>query len=94
MLQTALTKAAADRLESQKLKESAEKKMESSYVALGIAKGQSLSVKDTAYYAIKGIRDGLLKTFKGNEEGLSEYGFKIKVTTSNRKAVAKKAPNT
>jgi len=54
----------------------------------------TIGANDNDPTSIKGIRDGLLKTFRGNVEGLSEYGFKIKVTTSNRKAVAKKAPNT
>lgn len=49
---------------------------------LGIADGQTINSKDTAYHLIDDIRDVLLLAHKGNEEALEEYGFNVVVDHS------------
>ncbi len=48
--------------------------------ALGVGKGQNNTTEGTALFHVIGIRDGLLKTFRNNEEKLSEYGFDVVVS--------------
>lgn len=46
---------------------------------LGISKQQSINTPNTGYYHISQVRNTLLKKFRGNEEKLSEWGFKVVV---------------
>lgn len=78
-LTASLTDAKGKRKESKKLKETSEKLMEASNVSLGTHKGQTSDTPGTALFHIVGCRDALLSHFRGNEEALSEFGFKVVV---------------
>jgi len=54
--------------------------MEEANKALGVGKGQNNTTEGTALFHVIGIRNGLLKTFRNNEEKLSEYGFDVVVS--------------
>ena len=71
--------AESDRLESEKLREQSEAKMQQARIQLGTDKGQSINTPNTLYYLITLIRDFLLVVYAGNEEVLSEWGFKVVV---------------
>ncbi len=88
-LKTILTNGEDLRLKSVQAKKLSESLMEESNMALGLGKNQTKDTANTALYLVTGIRDGLLKTFRNNEEKLSEYGFKVVVGTA--KSPSKKA---
>ena len=77
------TEVAAARVKEQKAKElhaEGENLNEQADTLLGIAGGQSLQTEGTAYYLIDDVRDKLLLLHEGNEEALSEYGFKVVIS--------------
>ena len=51
-------------------------------MAFGLGKNQTKDTANTGLFLVTGIRDGLLKSFRNNEEKLSEYGFKVVVGTA------------
>ncbi len=65
--------------ESKELKRSSESKMEQAKLNLGLATGQTSATPDTVYNLMLRVRDLLLVTYRGNEEKLSEWGFKVVV---------------
>jgi hypothetical protein len=76
------------RNESKKLRNQSESKMEEAKLNLGIAPGQTKETPDTVYNLMLRIRDQLLVTYQGNEEKLSEWGFKVVVGKAKKKAKA------
>ena len=44
---------------------------------LGIGKGQNRETPGTGGFAVTGVRDTLLKKYRGIEENLSQYGFNV-----------------
>lgn len=70
------------RLKSIQAKKSSESLMEESNMAFGLGKNQTKDTANTGLFLVTGIRDGLLKSFRNNEEKLSEYGFKVVVGTA------------
>lgn len=57
---------------------------------LGIAKGQMAATPSTGLYYLTGMRDTLLKEYRGEEEKLSEWGFNV--VTGVAKAPKRKPP--
>lgn len=51
-------------------------------LAMGIAKGQTMSTPGTLLYYLGLIRDQLLITYKGREELIGEWGFDVTITES------------
>lgn len=51
-------------------------------LALGIAKGQSVSTPDTLQYYLALIRNQLLIVYKGREELIEDWGFEVIITES------------
>lgn len=76
------------RNESKKLRNQSESKMEEAKLNLGIAAGQTKETPDTVYNLMLRIRDLLLVTHQGNEEKLSEWGFKVVVGQAKKKVKA------
>ncbi len=74
-----LTQGKQLRDESKELKRTSEAKMEEAMVNLGLATGQTSATPDTMYNLLLQVRDLLLVTYRGNEEKLSEWGFKVVV---------------
>jgi len=58
---------------------------------LGIAKGQLSSSPGTGLYHLTGMRDTLLREYRGEEEKLSEWGFNV--VTGIAKSPKRKSPN-
>lgn len=78
------------RTRSEEARKLSQSLMEEANKVLGLSKGQSKDVEGTCLYLLTGIRDGLLKSFRNNEEKLSEYGFNVVVNTA--KSPTKKTP--
>jgi hypothetical protein len=81
-----LGQASGLRDESKTLRNKSESKMEEAKLNLGIAIGQTKETPDTVYNLMLRIRDLLLVTYQGNEEKLSEWGFKVVVGQAKTKA--------
>lgn len=64
---------------AEKLRHESEKLMEQSRTLYGFAKGQTISTPGTLYNMVDDIKDTLLLAYKGNEEGLGEWGFDVSV---------------
>ncbi|MEO6883529.1 MAG: hypothetical protein ABI199_05850 [Bacteroidia bacterium] len=80
-LELLATEAETNRTRSIHLREESEKDMQAARIALGIEKGQTASNPNTLTYLVSKMRDVLLAHYRGKEEQLSEYGFKV-VTNS------------
>jgi hypothetical protein len=65
------------RADSEDLREQSEAKMQQANSIYGRAKGQNINTPDTLYNSVDIIKDILLLVYKGNEEKLSEWGFKV-----------------
>jgi hypothetical protein len=65
------------RAEARKLHAQAEAATLDADTALGIAKGQNVNTLNTMYNAVTIIRDMLLIKYRGREEMLCEFGFKV-----------------
>jgi len=74
---------------SKEMKRVSESLMEESMLNLGLATGQTSQTPGTVYNLMLKVRDFLLVTHRGNEEKLSEWGFKVVV--GQAKAPRKKA---
>lgn len=81
-LKDIVTAAKKTRLKSQKLKEESEAEMEKAKMQLGIGKGQTSQTPGTGYFLVTKFRDVLLPKFKGTEEELSNWGFKVVIGTA------------
>jgi signal transduction histidine kinase len=58
---------------------------------LGIAKGQGATSPNTGLFLLTGMRDTLLKEYRGEEEKLSEWGFNV--VTGEAKSPQRKPKN-
>jgi hypothetical protein len=83
-----LGQASVLRDESKNLRNQSESKMEEAMLNLGIAPGQTKETPDTVYNLMLRVRDLLLVAYQGNEEKLSEWGFKVVVGQAKTKAKA------
>ncbi|HEX3009331.1 MAG TPA: hypothetical protein VHO90_17125 [Bacteroidales bacterium] len=83
-----VTKAKGFRDEATKLHKQAETLNEQSRVVLGISENQNSQIEGTVYNLITRVRDILLGIYRGQEEKLNEWGFKIVggTSTAGRKA--------
>lgn len=70
------------RTEARRLHAQAEAATLDADTALGIAKGQNVNTLNTMYNAVTIIRDLLLVKYRGREEMLSEFGFKVVIGSS------------
>jgi hypothetical protein len=73
------------RAEAAVLRAQSEAKMEQAQALVGTAPGQDSSTPGTIYNDLTKIRNQLLVTYDGNEELLSEWGFKVVVSTPTYK---------
>jgi len=90
---TKVTLTKSKRAEARALRDQSEIKMQESDSALGIAKGQTSLTEGTVYNYLTIIRDKLLDAYRGNEEALNEWGFKVIIGESipgRRKIVTEK----
>lgn len=71
------TDADAKRTKSEKLKAESEDLMLQANTVYGKAEGQDIQSPGTLYNLVAIIRDILLLVYKGNEEALSQWGFKV-----------------
>lgn len=67
------------RSKAEQLRHRSEKLMEQSRSIYGFGKGQTISTPYTLYNMVDDIKDTLLLAYKGNEEGLGEWGFDVSV---------------
>ena len=79
-LETEVTAARLKETEAKDLHAEGENLNEQADTLLGIAEGQSLQTEGTVYFLIDDVRDKLLLVHEGNEEALSEYGFKVVIS--------------
>lgn len=74
----ALVKSAEEkRAEAKRLHEQAEILNQSAMLDLGLTKNQNSKTPGTVYSILTSIRDILLGTYKGQEEKMNEWGFKV-----------------
>ena len=73
------------RAEAAVLRAQSEAKMEQAQALVGTAPGQDSNTPATIYNDLTKIRNQLLVTYDGNEELLSEWGFKVVVSTPTYK---------
>lgn len=73
------TEAKNKRIKAKEASEKARQTIIEANSLLGIAKGQTKSVKGTVYSTILQIRDELKRVYKGEEEKLTDWGFDVKV---------------
>jgi hypothetical protein len=84
-LKAALATAKAKREEAAALHQRAEKLNEEANLALGIGKIQNSKTPDTVLTIVTGIRDVLLGLYRGREEALNDWGYKVVSGSSTKK---------
>ena len=85
------TDAKAKLTQSRGFKEKSENLMQQAQTVIGTAKGQNVNTPDTLYNTADDIKDFFLNFYKGNEEAMSEWGFKV-VVGEAKNAVRKPKP--
>lgn len=85
-----LAKADALRAQSEALKAQSEDLMLQAKTIYGTAKGQTISTPGTLYYMEDVMKRSLLKSLKGVEEGMSEYGYNVVI--GQAKSPVRKTP--
>lgn len=78
------------RADSENLRQQSETKMEQARNVFGTAKGQNVNTPGTCYNMVNLIKDFLLINYAGNEEILSEWGFKVVVGAAKSPTPKKK----
>ena len=78
--------ASEKRKEAKRLLDQGQSSLSEAEKIMGISAGQSRQTEGTLLYHLTAIRDQLLLAFRGNEEKLRDYGFKVTVSEA-------KAPN-
>lgn len=74
--------AAITRKDAKRLSEQSQAMYGESEQLMGIAPGQSRQSEGTLLYLLTMVRDQLLLTYRGNEDKLAEYGFKVSIGTA------------
>lgn len=90
-LQSAVSLADSNNTDAKQHAAQASSAFQSRDVALGIADGQTVTTPDTVLFHVTGMRDALLTAYRGNEEKLGEFGFKVVVGTAKSPVRLKKA---
>jgi hypothetical protein len=86
-----LAKADSLRAQSEALKAQSEDLMQQAKTLYGTAPGQSINTPGTLYCQVDLIKKTLLKTYKGSEEALGEYGYNV-VISQTKSPVYKTKP--
>ena len=76
-LRPIVTGAKADRLKAKNLTAQAAALTEESNKALGLAAGQNQRVENTGLYYAAQLRDSLLVTYRGRENAMEPFGYKV-----------------
>jgi hypothetical protein len=74
---------------AEKMHAEAESLNQQGLIDIGVAKGQDSKTAGTVYTMMTNIRDTLLIKYKGQEERLSEWGYKVVITSSSGGGKAK-----
>ncbi|HEX3009199.1 MAG TPA: hypothetical protein VHO90_16465 [Bacteroidales bacterium] len=89
-LKAALASAKAKREEAAELHQRAEKLNEEANLALGIGRIQNSKTPDTVLTIVTGIRDALLGFYRGKEQALNDWGYKVVSGGSSKKQTPSK----
>ncbi len=82
---TNLTEAEQKNAKAKQLAKDSEEAFEDRDIALGIGEDQTSTTPGTVYSSLTAVRDTLLGKFKGKDQKLGEWGFKVDTSSPGPK---------